>query len=172
MEGVKSALLKNNAIQPISTKNANKLQLTVDIPNRLDTPKQVAIKPRINRNGLNLVGKSVENTRPRKFIATNGSDIKWGKLPAGGERYYRPTMNESTMIDSLKDYFTTKLTDIKPESNTSRLSRYQNDLDASVRYKKLRQRGKTDISRNTWSTIQPECMEPSKALIISTLMSG
>ena len=56
------------------------------------------------------------------------------------------------MIDSLRDYFTTKLKDIDPEKS-SRLSRYQGELSANERYKKLRQRGKTDLSRNTWATV-------------------
>ena len=99
------------------------------------------------------MGKSFDHTASRKKSVTGVPDLNWGRLPAGGERYYQPNYNESTMIDSLKDYFTTKLTDIKPDNNTSHLSKYQGDLSANERYKKLRQRGKTDISRNTWATV-------------------
>lgn len=146
-EGVRNAIQKNANTQLNSAKNPNNLIINI--------PERVTLKPRMNRKPLRLVGKSLDQSaapRRSQFTPKRSSDVNWGRLPPGGERYYRPNMNESTMIDSLKDYFTTKLTDINPE-NTSRLSRYQGELSANERYKKLRQRGKTDISRNTWATV-------------------
>ena len=96
-----------------------KKQLTVNIPNKL--------KPRINKGPHRLVGKSLQPNAMQNF----NKEINWGRLAAGGARYYRPTFNESAIVDSLKGYFTTPT--LKDNvSHLSHLSRYQDKSPTSI----------------------------------------
>ena len=101
-------------------------KLSVTIPNK------ITLQPRINRGTYRTTGKSLEMTGNRR-LNSPCRDLNWGKLPAGGPagglegggvRYYRPTYDESVLMDSLRGYFTNSnfKEDMAPISRVSRYS--------------------------------------------------
>ena len=145
-------------------------------PNKLSVaiPNKITLKPRINRGTYRLAGKSLQMTSNRNS-PTCRDTINWGRLPGGdqtsGSRYYRPTYDESVLMDSLRGYFSNKIID-EDMIPASRISRYHENARNSTMNKSVAQRGRTERTRNTWATVQPMSIDPRRTMVAKNLITN